>query len=90
MLPEETLKIIHDALFSDNTEISVEGQSLPIIHHRNGCRMVKYKEIEFIQQNKATPTIYGSRARAGWKITWGMRTAGPWYLIQNGEVLRNL
>lgn len=89
MIEERILLQIDDAIHSSVEDVTIGDMTIPISKAHNGCRYVDYAGVRFMEQNKEKPTIYGARAKAGWKITWGIRSNGPWYLISQGKVERN-
>lgn len=89
-MDESILLALHNGIHSDAKEVTVNGKALTVHRHNNShCRYIDYEDVRFTEEDKRRSTIYASQAKAGWKITWGIRDNGPWYLIQNGTILRN-
>jgi hypothetical protein len=81
---------IHNALHDASvTSLTVNKQQLNITTGANGCRSTFYKDgdevIKFMEQNKTKTSRFAQRARAGEKITWGIRN-GDWILIDNDTI----
>ena len=78
---------IHHAIHDKGlVEVTVGDTVLPIKKAFNGCRYVDYTTpegeiIRFMEQNLSKNTQYAARAKAGEKITWGIRKAGYWIKI---------
>lgn len=80
---------IHKALHSckdTNKGVIIDFQVYPIQIHHNGCRCIRYDGILWIVQNQNKNSEYATRARAGEKITWGMRSPEPWIRIDDNVI----
>ncbi len=79
-------ELIHKAIHSVDTYVSIAGERYPVIIAPNGCRCILYNKIHFMEQNKTKTSIYAKRALAGEPITWGIIPNGSWILIDKDGV----
>lgn len=52
-----------------------------------GLRYIQIADTMWIEQNPAKSSDSAARARAGARITWGIRDTGPWAHIENEQIL---
>ena len=96
-ITNENFLAIHEALHDKSQkkeigeeEIKIREKTLPIqVSSKNGCRYLFYNQVMFMEQNKATGTLFAQQALDGDKITWGIRSRKPWLLAINNEVIKN-
>lgn len=94
-IPIKILLNIHDAIHDNSIEsINIEGTQYDIstVNRPYGygiksmVRRLRYKGITFVEQDPEMGSVYGGLARAGHKVTWGMRSGANWILIVDDEV----
>ena len=78
-LKEISLKTF-DAIFSDQSEVELEGKPYPIYQTKSGLRNVNYSGIFFIEQNPQKNSRYAQMALDGHKILWGIK--GRTYIVR--------
>ena len=63
-------RLIHDALHSNVTHLTVGRVEYEIGINDRNCRYIDYDNIRFVEQNKRSFTENGEKARNGERITW--------------------
>ena len=69
------------------SHIIVNKKTYDIQSNTKGLRYITIDGTKYIQQNPEKNTEWGVAARAGKKVTWGIRD-GKWALIIDSEVIR--
>lgn len=70
-ITENVWKPIYQAIFHDIQSVTIEGITYPVQVYHNGCRMVDYADVRFIEQNKKKlNSKTADRAKEGAKIMW--------------------
>jgi uncharacterized protein YecE (DUF72 family) len=71
---EKILRKAHNAIFSDQNTVTIEGKEYPIKKtSKKGLRCVYHDEYFFIEQNPNTNSHWAKKARNGEKITWAIK-----------------
>eukprot|EP00933_Yihiella_yeosuensis_P061718 TRINITY_DN64546_c0_g1_i1.p1 TRINITY_DN64546_c0_g1~~TRINITY_DN64546_c0_g1_i1.p1 ORF type:complete len:685 (-),score=135.60 TRINITY_DN64546_c0_g1_i1:156-2210(-) len=79
----------HAAIHGSASSVKLsDGSSLPVEKAKNGCRSVKFPEVNAMEQNKSKSSDWASKAKKGVKITWFIVPGAPagWGRIVAGKI----
>lgn len=83
----EDFMVIHKAIHDKSGSCIVSDKESPLLIKQaaNGCMSTTYMNITFIEQNHNKNSVYAKRAKAGERITWGIKPGG-WLLITDNGI----
>lgn len=77
----ETIALaIFQAIFHDQSTVTIQGEAYRINKTRTGLRNVTYEGIFFIEQNPLKTSKYAQLAQQGHQIMWGIQ--GRTYILR--------
>lgn len=71
---KQIISKVHNAIFSSENSVILEGEEYPIEKtSQKGLRCVYHDEYFFVEQNPNTDSHWAEKARKGDQITWAIK-----------------